>query len=142
MYKLLHISDKNEWNRVLHLFPPSNRDVYFTPEYYSLYERNGDGKACCFVYEEEDEKVLYPFLLNSINQLGYELDDEYYDIQGAYGYNGIITSSKKTDFIARFHDCFDKYCQERHIIAEFSRFHPLLNNQTLASPKMQTFYNS
>lgn len=138
---MLSLKTSSEWQIYLNRLPSRCCDVYFSPEYYALYERNGDGKACCFVYEEEGETVLYPFLINSINQLGYELDDEYYDIQGAYGYNGIITSSKNTDFIARFHDCFDKYCQERNIIAEFSRFHPLLSNQILASPKMQTFYS-
>lgn len=138
---LLNLSQLAEWTRLLQSLSPQMQDVYFTPEYYALYEQNGDGKACCFVYEEGGDVVLYPFLINSINQLGYDLDDEYYDIQGAYGYNGIVTSSKGEGFIARFHECFDQFCQERHIAAEFSRFHPLLNNQELASPKMQTFYS-
>lgn len=140
-YKLLCLDNIFEWNRLHDLLPTDQQDVYFTPEYYALYEQNGDGKAYCFVYEESGDIVLYPFLLNSINQLGYELDDEYYDIQGAYGYNGIVTSSKDAGFIARFHECFDQFCQEHHIAAEFSRFHPLLNNQELASPKMQMFYS-
>ena len=141
MIKVLEIKETTEWVCQLKTLPQSQQDVYFTPEYYALYEQNGDGKACCFVYEEDDKFILYPFLLNSVNKLGYVLEDEYYDIQGAYGYNGIVTSSKNESFIARFHDCFDLYCQEHNIIAEFSRFHPLLNNQTLASPKMQTFYS-
>lgn len=139
--KLLSLKDNVEWEYFHSKLPNDQQDVYFAPEYYALYEQNGDGKACCFVYEEEGEQVLYPFLLNSINQLGYELDDEYFDIQGAYGYNGIVASSKDKKFIAQFHDCFDHYCEEHHIVAEFSRFHPLLNNQTLSSPKMQTFYS-
>lgn len=141
MKLLLSLKDKSEWSRQHDSLPTDQQDVYFTPEYYALYEQNGDGRACCFVYGEEGGIVLYPFLLNSINQLGYKLNDSYYDIQGAYGYNGIVTSSKDDGFIARFHDCFDQFCQEHHIVAEFSRFHPLLNNQILASPKMQTFYS-
>lgn len=139
--RILKLSESEEWSRLLSMLPADQLDVYFTPEYYTLYEQNGDGKACCFVYEEDGGIVLYPFLLNSINQLGYELDDEFFDIQGAYGYNGIVTSSKDEGFLARFHETFDKYCQEQHIVAEFSRFHPLLDNQVLASPKMQTFYS-
>ena len=138
---LLSLKDKEEWIRLHDLLPADQQDVYFTPEYYALYEQNGDGKACCFVYEEEGGIVLYPFLLNSINQLGYELDGEYYDIQGAYGYNGIVTSSKDEKFIGRFHECFDQFCQEQHVVAEFSRFHPILSNQKFASRKMQTFYS-
>ena len=138
---LLSLKESKEWSRLHSQLPADQQDVYFTPEYYALYEQNGEGKACCFIYEEGGETILYPFLINSINQLGYELDDEYYDIQGAYGYNGIVSSLMDEGFIARFHECFDQYCQDHHIVAEFSRFHPLLNNQSLASPKMQTFYS-
>ena len=141
MYRLLTLRESEEWNQFHSKLSSEQQDVYFTPEYYALYEQNGDGKAHCFVYEEGGETVLYPFLLNSINQLGYELDDDYFDIQGAYGYNGIVTSSKDEGFIARFHECFDQYCQEHHIAAEFSRFHPLLDNYLMVSPKMQTFYS-
>lgn len=65
----------------------------------------------------------------------------FYDIQGAYGYNGIITSSEDETFIKSFHESFDAWCQENNIVAEFSRFHPLLNNQVLASPQMTTLYS-
>lgn len=141
MHRLFTLSEIKEWKPWVLKLPTEQQDVYFTPEYYALYEQNGDGKACCFVYEEGGEIVLYPYLLNSINQIGYKLDDEYFDIQGAYGYNGIVTSSKDEGFLARFHETFGWYCQEQHIVAEFSRFHPLLNNHTLASPKMLTFYS-
>lgn len=139
--KILTLNDSIEWERLLLSLDTEQQDVYFTPEYYALYEHNGDGTACCFVYEEDNELILYPFLLNSINILGYDLNDEYYDIQGAYGYNGIVTSSRNEEFLARFYECFDRYCHENRIVAEFSRFHPLLNNQTLASPKMELFYS-
>lgn len=141
MYRLLTLRECDEWNYLLSPLPNDQQDVYFTPVYYSLYEHNGDGSACCFVYQEEDNVILYPFLKNSVNALGYELSDEYFDIQGAYGYNGIVTSSKDEVFLSHFHECFDQFCQEKHIIAEFSRFHPLLNNQVLASPQMQTIYS-
>lgn len=53
--------------------PMGQQDVYFTPEYYALYEQNGDGRTCCFVFEKDGEVVLYPFLMNSVNALGYNL---------------------------------------------------------------------
>ena len=72
-----------------------------------LYENNGDGKAQCFVFEENDEIALYPFLINSVNELGYDLDNEYFDIQGAYGYNGAVSSSYDEDIIKKFLFCFE-----------------------------------
>ena len=141
MYKVLGLIDYADWNKLLDSLPPDRKDVYFTPDYYSLYQKYGDGEAHCFVFEKDGELVLYPFLMNPITNLGYTLDKEYYDIQGAYGYNGIITSSEDADFIAAFWETFDAYCQENDIVAEFTRFHPLLNNQRIASPKMKTFFS-
>lgn len=141
MNRILSLKEFEEWEYLLNGLPIQQRDVYFAPEYYSLYQNYGDGKACCFVYEKDGEIVLYPFLMNPITSLGYHLDKEYYDIQGAYGYNGIITSTYNQDLIKAFWDSFDIWCQDNSIVAEFSRFHPLLNNQKLASPKMKTFFS-
>lgn len=138
---VLSLEQSFNWKELIRKFPLIWNDVYFTPEYYSLYQNYGDGEARCFVFEKDGEVVLYPFLLNPITPLGYKLDKEYYDIQGAYGYNGIITSSEDVGFITTFWETFDAYCQENDIIAEFTRFHPLLNNQRLASPKMKTFFS-
>lgn len=141
MYKILDLTAKESWQEYMYKLPSSHQDVYFSPAYYSLYEHNGDGQARCFIYEEDGNIVLYPILINPITPLGYKLEKEYYDIQGAYGYNGIVTSCKDVYFIARFHECFDAFCQENNIVAEFTRFHPLLNNQEFASPQMKTFYS-
>ncbi len=141
MYKVLTLKDTSVWLDYFNKLPATQQDVYFSPTYYSLYDHNGDGKAQCFVFEDGDKLLLYPYLKNSINSLGYQLDDEYFDIQGAYGYNGIVTSSFDETFLNAFHECFDKNCAEQHIVAEFSRFHPLLDNQRWASPKMKTFYS-
>ena len=136
-YKILDLSQKKEWKKYLELLPISQQDIYFTPEYYDLYERNGDGKAQCFVFKDNGEVALYPFLINSVNELGYKLNDEYYDIQSAYGYNGIISSSYDIEFRRKFLNVFNKYCKENNIIAEFTRFHPLLDNYKFSDSLME-----
>ena len=141
MHEVLNLSRTDKWNELLTQIPSKWYDVYFIPEYYSLYQNYGDGEALCFVFEQNGNIALYPFLKNPITTLGYSLDKEYYDIQGAYGYNGIIVSSEDKDFVAAFWAEFDDWCEENDIVAEFSRFHPLLNNQRLASPQMKTFYS-
>ena len=139
MTEYLDLSQSLAWRAWLAKLPSTCRDVYFTPEYYSLYENYGDGEAKCFVFEKEGEIALYPFLINPISPLGFKLDKEYYDIQGAYGYNGLISSTDNKAFIADFWNDFDAFCQEHDFVAEFMRFHPLLNNHLLASPEMKTF---
>lgn len=128
-YKTLTLNDKEEWNRYLELLPIEQQDVYYTPEYYQLYEENGDGKAECFLFEDDGRIVLYPYLINSVNELGYDLGDQYFDIQGAYGYNGVVANCDDEYFKELFFSEFNRYCQTNNIIAEFTRFNPILENQ-------------
>lgn len=130
-YNVLGLSDSKSWNDYINKIDLEQHDVYFTPEYHEVYEKIGDGLAQCFVYEEEGQVGLYPFLLNSINKLGYSLDKEYYDIQGIYGYNGILANSTSEIFFQHLFECFDNYCTENNIIAEFLRINPLLFNPLL-----------
>ena len=141
MFEVLDLDKVLEWNHLLEKIPTERQDIYFTPAYYSLYQNYGDGEAQCFVFERDGEVALYPFLKNPITPLRYHLDKEYYDIQGAYGYNGLISSTENEAFITAFWKEFDAYCKENDIIAEFMRFHPLLNNQSLTSPRMRTYYS-
>lgn len=127
-YKILTLNDSKEWSDLLAKLPEDQQDIYYTPEYYSLYENYGDGKAMCFVFEKDGGIALYPFLINSINVLGYCFDKEYCDIQGAYGYNGVVSSSYEPCFIEKFYSEFNSLCVENNIVAEFSRFHPLIKN--------------
>lgn len=138
---VFNLNESSKWSEYYNTLYEGSKDIYFIPEYYSLYQNYGDGEAQCFVFEKDESIALYPFLKNPISSLGYKLDKEYYDIQGAYGYNGLIASTDDAGFIADFWKEFDVYCQENDIIAEFMRFHPLLNNQCLASPQMKSFYS-
>ena len=102
-FELFQLSDKKKWNSILGKFHKKFQDVYFTPEYFSLYQKNGDGIANCFFYNSRFGKVIYPFIKNSINQLGYKLKKQYFDIQGVYGYNGCIYSNLSDNLINDFH---------------------------------------
>lgn len=135
-FKILDTAETTEWNKHLTFLPGEQQDIYFTPEYYQLYEELNDGQAKCFVFEKDRDVALYPFLLNSINQLGYNLNEEYFDIQGAYGYNGVVSSTRDQGFINDFYKTFDQFCNENNIIAEFVRFHPLLGNESFSRNNM------
>jgi lipid II:glycine glycyltransferase (peptidoglycan interpeptide bridge formation enzyme) len=138
---VLSLKDREQWSSCLKKLPDNMQDVYYTPEYYEIYEKNGDGKAICFVYENGDDLALYPFLLNRINDLGYNLDKDYYDIQGAYGYNGVVYSSDNPEFIRNFYNEFNQFCSDNNIVAEFTRFHPLLENHKFSIDYLEISYN-
>jgi lipid II:glycine glycyltransferase (peptidoglycan interpeptide bridge formation enzyme) len=133
VYHILDLSEKIRWSHYLKKLPDSQQDIYFTPEYYEVYENYKDGKARCFVFEDHENIAIYPFLQNSVNKLGYFLEEDFYDIQGAYGYNGVVSNCNEINFINKFHSAFNNFCKENSIIAEFTRFHPLIKNQVFSS---------
>lgn len=126
--KVVGVESREEWNDYFARLPIGQQDVYYTPEYYEVYELLGSGKATCFCFESGGEFAIYPFLMNSINELGYELDGQYLDIQGAYGYNGVVASSYDLGFRKEFFAEFNNYCDAQRIVAEFVRFNPVLKN--------------
>ena len=130
-FEIIDLSDSQKWNEYLQRITLSHQDIYFTPEYYRLNELQGDGKAQCFVFGKDGDIALYPFLINSVNKLGYDLDKEYFDIQGVYGYNGVLTNYNSPAFLDSFYTCLDSYCDRNNIIAEFLRINPLLQNPLL-----------
>ena len=140
-YEIFCLTDSDKWNKYLKMLPREMQDIYFTPEYYSLYENNNDGKAFCFFYNEGDNIALYPFLKNSIRDLGFDLDKEYYDIQGAYGYNGVLTNNTSQTFLHSFFDCVNEFCKQNNIIAEFLRINPILQNPLLFRTNFELIYD-
>lgn len=140
-YDILDLSRFEEWNNYLGILPPDKRDIYFTPEYYQLYENLGDGIAKCFVFKSGDSLALYPFLINSVNDLGFNLDDSYFDIQGAYGYNGVITNDNSNEFSYNFYKVFNEYIQNENIICEFTRFHPLIGNHVFSQNNLNICFD-
>lgn len=138
MYDIVDIVSE-KWNYYLSKLPTCCRDIYFTSQYYKLYELNGDGNGKLFIYNEGDRIVIYPFLMNEIK--GYGLRDKYYDIQTAYGYGGPITNCYEEKFLERFERNFIDYCKENNIIAEFIRFHPLINNERIFKENIEILHN-
>lgn len=132
---IIYDTKSKEWDNCLTNLSSNYRDIYFTRKYYEMYEKNGDGKGLCFVYKEQDKIAIYPFLINPI--VGYDLDEEYYDIETAYGYGGPLISHYEEQFIKRFEHAFLDFCKEKNIIAEFIRFHPLINNHNIFSSNIK-----
>lgn len=128
MIKLLTTAS-NEWNYYVDKLPSYCNDIYFRSEYYKSLEVNGDGIGNLYVFQDENNIALYPFLINKIKN--YNLKKTYYDIETAYGYGGPISNCNYRCFLDKFESSFLTFCNEKNIIAEFIRFHPLLDNHRL-----------
>ncbi len=54
-FKVFTLNDVREWNEYLKKLPNGSKDIYFTPDYYLLYEQDGDGVANCFVLKKMEK---------------------------------------------------------------------------------------
>lgn len=118
-------------------------DIYFTKEYAKSTEYLLTGKIQSFVYEDENGKILNVFLKRKIELENVELDKIYYDIQTPYGYGGPIIlelKGNKEELVNSYMNEFEKYCLKNNIVAEFVRFHPLLNNSKDFKNIYETIY--
>lgn len=132
-FKILNCSDRTEWNSYLEKIPDNKKSPHFSPEYYKLFEERNEGKGICLIGAEDEKVILYPTLINSINELGYDLDGEYYDIQGAYGYNGPVTNCNDPVFLDKYSKLLLEYQEQSGIVAEFIRFCPVIQNHEYLS---------
>ena len=114
------------WDDYLALFAPTSRDVYFTEDYVRLYE-DDEQQAVCFVYQENDRILLFPFLRRAFMWK----NKQYFDFETAYGYGGPIINIDDKGFARRALLQLVEYCIENDYVAGFTRFHPILNNQEI-----------
>ncbi len=139
--KILSLNESHIWQSYLNELPANQQDIFYTPGYYKIYQDYGDGDVCCFIYENGTELAVYPFLKNAIDKSKFKLNKQYFDIQGAYGYNGVVSSTYNPDFINDFYKSFNSYCVDEGIIAEFTRFNPLIKNHLFSATHLKTLFN-
>lgn len=111
-----------------------NIDIFYYPDYVSLFEFHGEGEAKLLIYYESPERiVINPFILRKINKITIfnNLSDDLYDIISPYGYTGYLRNNDQID-MNKFFSVFKSYCQENNIVSEFVRFNPFLENSAYA----------
>lgn len=97
-------------------------DLYFNPNYAKVY-KDIDGDSDTFVFECPYGKITYTYILREIP---WKLNGEvYFDIVTPYGYGGPLAENV-TDIdklMTEYKRALTDYCQEKHIICEFIRYH-------------------
>ena len=129
----------DDWNKYFDFFPNIMNDVYFSPDYLSMHNFINESKVLMYVYKENDKKWIYPFLLQPINDFNSSV--KYYDIESAYGYGGPLSNIKDKEFLDNANTAFSNWCSDTNVIAEFVRFHPILENYKFFGNKINTFFN-
>lgn len=126
-YRLLGLKERDEWSECLRRAGVA--DFYFTPDYAELCAHNDKGSSCCFIYEECANIYVYPFRTRLINEILPEpVCERMFDVTSDYGYGGPVSNSESEDFLKRADQAFRDFCACNNVIAEFVRFHPVLQN--------------
>jgi len=128
--RLIDSTDELEWQTVLKQC--TVYDTYHTAAYHKVETRLGKLQSVMFVYQEDRAVLGLPLVLRPLTMIKSLKDDfkDYYDATSVYGYPGPITSQDWSDrcFFERAGQALHSCLHERHIIAAFSRLHPILQN--------------
>lgn len=119
--------DGLEWENALQEFQEEQKDIFFLPSWYKTWLEHEKATAHCLHVILGDYIFLYPFLKSRIDN--YSLDDNYYDIQTAYGYGGVIVNKFPVpeEVSLQFNKLVSRWLEDNKIVAEFIRVHPQLD---------------
>ena len=121
---VLTSSDSKRWRAYLQKLP--DKDFTFFPEYVRIYQQCGEGEAECFVYEDDDGLVLYPYIRRPLSKLPFQhAFSDCYDVSTPYCYGGILGKNIKGRVAQDFRKAFEEHAKDTRIVSEFVRFHPL-----------------
>jgi hypothetical protein len=123
-------ADTRQWQAIL---DRCNTYDFYHMASYNVMEASPDGyQAILFVYEENEAVAALPLLLRPLGELDglSRVFDGYFDATSVYGYPGPVTNRDWSDraFFERFGHALHDKLQEMHVIAAFSRLHPIMKN--------------
>jgi hypothetical protein len=132
------ISNHKYWDLLYSQLEPDKKNTFFSPEYYECYRKVDSAETECFIAQKNDDNFLfYPYLIKNINELGYDLNNQYFDIQGAYGYNGPIGKVNDAGFLQQFNQALKQHFLERNVVTEFVRYCPVVGNRIFHTYPLQ-----
>ncbi|MEN3047044.1 MAG: GNAT family N-acetyltransferase [Candidatus Hydrothermales bacterium] len=105
-----------------------NMDIFFLPEYVTVFEKLHNGKGFYAYYEIDGSKILKPFIKLKID------NKNYYDIFTPYGVGGFTFEIKNLslrDLLKKFYKEFSNYLYEENVISEFTRVHPFFYSEDI-----------
>ena len=142
-FSIYTLKTREKWIEALQYFPKA--DVYYLPEYVESFVKNGDGEAWCLFYEGdcgdsngrdgcERFRGLNVVMVRPVpNPNNCEDLKQYIDFVTPYGYGGFLLSDvsveeKLEECVCKLKEDYERFALEHNVVAEFVRFHPVLNN--------------
>lgn len=131
MLSLIAVNEGEKWDEIVTSF--KNFDVYYLSGYTKAFQLHGDGEPTLFYYEDQNIRAINVVMLRDIaNDVKFEgklPSNTFFDMSTPYGYGGFLIEGTITEeSIMNLNDQYTLICQEKGIVSEFVRFHPVLNN--------------
>jgi len=121
------VASPGEWEDLLNGFSDILHDIYFGFEWHALFSTGTNARPAAFFFEgKTGTKFFYPFLLRPLPE---SISDTPASVcESAYGYGGPLAENPDPDDLAQAEQAFCAWARANDVIAEFVRFHPLLDN--------------
>lgn len=101
------------------------KSIYMDESWGILQQEKEKGEAFTYIYDKNGTKVIYPFVKR---EAGIVNGVQYFDLVTPRGQCGLwienCDTAYKPALINAFNEGFDKYCDQKHIVAEYIRFSP------------------
>lgn len=127
MINFYTLEKAEEWDQIVKSF--ERYDVYYLSGYVKAFWLNGDGEPILIYHENGPTRAINVVLKRDLSQFEpfhEKLEQSaFYDVVTPYGYGGFLVEGTDYD---ELQGEYEEFCRQEHIICEFVRFHPLLEN--------------
>lgn len=128
MLKVLTLEQSEEWDSTVSTF--EKYDIYYLSGYVRAFKLHGDGEPLLIYCENGETKAINVVMKRDIAESerlnGRLAEGKYFDITTPYGYGGWLIEGNQKDRLFKDFEC---WCRDNGIVAEFVRYHPMLENQ-------------
>ena len=123
--------DYEGWDDLVISFP--DYDVYYLKGYVTAFQIHGDGLPFLVYFERENLRALKVVMMRDISLCsffsGKISPNTYFDLITPYGYGGFIFDGEISPIgIEELWKAYILLLNEKGIVSDFTRFHPLLRN--------------
>ncbi len=129
MLKIYTLENREEWDKIVSSF--NKYDVYYLSGYLVAFKLHGDGEPLLIYYEGAGLKGINVVMKRDISNVpefnGKLPKGSLFDFSTPYGYGGWMLEGEMEERDILFKE-YENWCIENHIVSEFVRFHPIIEN--------------
>ncbi len=136
MIQVFSLSQREQWDEIVKSF--EQHDVYWLSGYVMAFRHRGEGDPLLLYYQGESVRGINVVLKRDVAEdkhfAGQLPEGVYFDLTTPYGYGGWLIEGENGE---ELFSSYETWCRDNGIICEFVRFHPVIDNQSVAQGAYQ-----